>query len=109
MAAPLALGAYSLFVALFGPVYGASAFAGAVSGYITYDLFHYFLHHGTLTRLLQRQKSGSASTSSASDRVVNYLGAMKSYHMGHHYKDYHEGYGITTKFWDWVFGTALTP
>jgi len=33
---------------------------------------------------------------------------MKTYHMKHHYAGlHHSGYGITTKLWDWVFGTVL--
>ena len=33
---------------------------------------------------------------------------MKTYHMKHHYGGQpHVGFGITTKFWDKVFGTEL--
>lgn len=32
---------------------------------------------------------------------------MKTYHLNHHYKNWELGFGITTKFWDQMFGTEL--
>lgn len=32
---------------------------------------------------------------------------MKTYHLEHHYADYENGFGVTTQFWDYVFGTEL--
>ena len=59
-------------------------------GYIMYDMMHYSEHHF---------KSSDKS----------YFGIMKRYHMKHHYmtKGYQKGFGITTKFWDYVFDTLL--
>lgn len=65
-------------------------YAGAMLGYVGYDMMHYFTHHGLK---LSRD---------------SYMGQMRSYHMKHHFADmYHKGYGITSKFWDRVFGTEL--
>lgn len=64
-----------------------SLFAGKISGYIWYDLFHYFSHHA-------KAKSG-------------YFKFMKSYHLAHHYKDPYRGFGVSNHFWDVVFGTEL--
>jgi 4-hydroxysphinganine ceramide fatty acyl 2-hydroxylase len=32
---------------------------------------------------------------------------MKSYHLQHHYRNGTVGFGISMKFWDYVFGTEL--
>lgn len=60
--------------------------AGAIASYMIYDLGHYYIHHEQPLK------------------VVEY---RKKYHMYHHYKDPDNGYGITTSFWDKVFGTEL--
>lgn len=62
------------------------AMAGLVFMYLGYDMGHYYLHH------------------SDPHKFVEY---RKKYHMYHHYKDPDNGYGITTSFWDKVFGTEL--
>jgi len=70
-------------------------FAGAMFGYIWYDCFHYFSHHGWTL------KPGS------------YLFQMRSYHMKHHFQcapkpdGYKAGFGITSTLWDHVFGSVL--
>ena len=62
--------------------------AGGLMGYLIYDLTHYYLHH--------------------SDKPFwKHLANMKSYHLAHHYKNHEMGYGITSKMWDYVFGTVL--
>ncbi|KAI8901905.1 hypothetical protein BC833DRAFT_521659 [Globomyces pollinis-pini] len=63
------------------------ALAGGIIAYVSYDLCHYFLHHG---------KPFNA-----------YLKEMKTYHLDHHYKDPNLGFGITSKLWDIAFGTLL--
>ncbi|KAG0354681.1 hypothetical protein BC939DRAFT_480160 [Gamsiella multidivaricata] len=61
--------------------------AGVYFGYICYDMVHYYLHHA---------------------RVLEFhFKEMKTYHLAHHYKNYDNGYGITSKLWDRVFGTLL--
>ncbi|KAI1780391.1 inositolphosphorylceramide-B C-26 hydroxylase [Hypoxylon cercidicola] len=61
-------------------------FCGGVTGYICYDLTHYFLHHQNLP--------------------LWYKG-LKKYHLAHHFLDYELGFGVTSRFWDQVFGTEL--
>lgn len=58
--------------------------AGAFLSYVGYDTMHYALHH---TKLPQ------------------YIKSMKSHHMAHHYANANVGFGVTSKVWDWVFGT----
>lgn len=60
---------------------------GAIFAYVCYDLGHYYSHHGI--------------------PISAYLKEMKTYHLNHHYKNYNEGFGVTTKFWDKVFKTEL--
>lgn len=63
-----------------------AAYCGGVFGYICYDMTHYFLHHQNLP-LWYRE--------------------LKKYHLAHHFLDYELGFGVTSKFWDQVFGTEL--
>lgn len=82
--------AYPIMSAVFAvfPYYMAcSAFAGGHLGYIIYDVTHYVLHHAKLPAYFQE---------------------LKKYHLEHHYKNYELGFGVTSKFWDRVFGTLLT-
>ncbi|CAG8956463.1 hypothetical protein HYFRA_00003848 [Hymenoscyphus fraxineus] len=65
-----------------------SVFCGGVFGYVCYDLTHYFLHHRTLPA---------------------YWRELKKYHLQHHFMDYENGFGVTSRFWDSVFGTELAP
>ncbi|KAK7451131.1 fatty acid alpha-hydroxylase [Stygiomarasmius scandens] len=60
--------------------------SGAFTFYVLYDCMHYALHHTQLPA---------------------YLREMKKYHLGHHYKNYELGFGVTSKFWDYVFNTVL--
>ncbi|KAJ5551817.1 hypothetical protein N7461_006515 [Penicillium sp. DV-2018c] len=63
-----------------------SVFCGGVFGYICYDLTHYFLHHRNLP---------------------SYYKGLKKYHLQHHFADFENGFGVTSPFWDRVFGTEL--
>jgi len=65
-----------------------AVFCGGIFGYICYDLTHYFLHHRTLP---------------------SYWRELKKYHLQHHFMDYENGFGVTSRFWDQVFGTQLAP
>lgn len=63
-----------------------TAFCGGITGYIMYDMTHYFLHHQNLP-LWYKQ--------------------LKKYHLAHHFLDYENGFGVTSPFWDIIFGTPL--
>ncbi|KAH3903631.1 fatty acid alpha-hydroxylase SCDLUD_001276 [Saccharomycodes ludwigii] len=77
---------YKLVFAIFPYYWACSGFAGGLLGYICYDLTHYFLHHAKLPSYMQK---------------------LKKYHLEHHYKNYELGFGVTSWFWDKVFGTYL--
>lgn len=62
--------------------------AGGMFGYVCYDMTHYYVHHAKV--------------------IPFHFKEMKKYHLAHHYKDFEAGYGITSKFWDYVFSTVLT-
>ncbi|XP_042062989.1 dihydroceramide fatty acyl 2-hydroxylase FAH1-like [Salvia splendens] len=64
--------------------YLSALIGGELLGYIIYDCTHYHLHHAkSFTPLLLK----------------------KRYHMSHHFRIHEKGFGVTTTFWDWVFGT----
>ncbi|QKX62069.1 uncharacterized protein TRUGW13939_09225 [Talaromyces rugulosus] len=65
---------------------GLLGYCGGVFGYICYDLTHYFLHHRNLPL---------------------YYKQLKKYHLQHHFADYENGFGVTSRFWDRIFGTEL--
>ena len=65
-----------------------AVFCGGIFGYICYDLTHYFLHHQNLPLWYKE---------------------LKKYHLAHHFLDYELGFGVTSRFWDRVFGTELPP
>ncbi|KAF8470883.1 inositolphosphorylceramide-B C-26 hydroxylase [Kalaharituber pfeilii] len=70
----------------FGWHISTNLYCGGIFGYICYDLTHYFLHHKNLPA---------------------YYKELKKYHLQHHFADYQLGFGVTSKFWDKVFGTEL--
>ncbi|CAL8574429.1 fatty acid alpha-hydroxylase [Xanthoria parietina] len=64
-----------------------AVFCGGIFGYVCYDCTHYFLHHKKIPTAYHR--------------------ALRSYHIAHHYTDSGNGFGVTSRFWDRVFGTEL--
>ena len=66
-------------------------FAGIVVGFTLYDMIHFYLHHG------------------AEKSFLPHIRRMRTYHAIHHYKEPDRGYGVTSKFWDRVFGTLIVP
>lgn len=72
--------------ALFPPAVANGIISGAFFMYVGYDMMHYALHH---------------------TKLPAYIKEMKKYHLEHHYKNYEQGFGVTSRFWDWVFGTEL--
>ncbi|KXT06588.1 hypothetical protein AC578_8560 [Pseudocercospora eumusae] len=65
-----------------------AVFCGGIFGYTCYDMTHYFLHHKNLPA---------------------YYRELKKYHLQHHFMDYENGFGVTSRFWDRVFKTELAP
>ncbi|KAJ9597962.1 hypothetical protein L9F63_011163 [Diploptera punctata] len=62
--------------------------AGITLGYVTYDLMHFYLHYG-------------------SPEAGSYLYYMKRYHNQHHFTHHETGFGISSNFWDKIFGTEI--
>ncbi len=77
----------ALFRAVFGPVLMWPLFSGFVFGYCVYDCMHYAQHHSRI-----RWK---------------WFMKLKAHHMSHHHnKKYQElRFGVSSMFWDRVFGT----
>ena len=82
---PFALFFYGVLWLLLGSTYVHSTFAGLIFGYVCYDMIHYATHHFPM-------KNGLALK-------------LKQHHMRHHYQDDTSGYGVSSPFWDYVFGT----
>ncbi|MGI8710692.1 MAG: sterol desaturase family protein [Acidimicrobiales bacterium] len=82
---PLAFGFYGLFhLVIGGP--SADLFAsGFLAGYLLYDMAHYRLHHRPARTGLGR--------------------LLYEMHMRHHFQDDTRGFGVSSPFWDHVFGT----
>lgn len=70
------------------PLFGI--LSGGLCGYITYDMMHYYLHHG-------HPKRGS------------FLWELRQHHNRHHFEDYTKGMGISNKFWDDVLKSDMGP
>lgn len=81
---PLALVFYGLFLGVFGRL-APAAFSGLLFGYLCYDMIHYATHHFSMKRGVWLW--------------------LKQYHMRHHYKDDHVGYGVSSPLWDYIFRT----
>ena len=82
---PLAFIFYGLFAVVFGR-FCPAAFAGLLVGYLCYDGIHYATHHFQMR-----------------GRIGLWL---KQYHLRHHYKDDHAGFGVSSPLWDYVFRTT---
>lgn len=74
------------FIFAYNQYAAVEVFSGGIFGYICYDLTHYFLHHRNLP---------------------SYYRELKKYHLEHHFADYENGFGVTSRFWDRIFGTQL--
>lgn len=83
---PLAFGLYFLFEAMIGPELISPFFVGLVFGYLVYDLGHYSFHH-----LNWKNKT---------------FQSLKKHHMMHHYNQPEKGFGVSSRFWDYIFMTT---
>jgi dihydroceramide fatty acyl 2-hydroxylase len=83
---PLAALVFGLLYLAFGRDSAPALGAGFFSGYLVYDMMHYYLHHfrphGRLGRMLRER------------------------HMRHHFQDDTRGFGISAPYWDEVFRTS---
>jgi len=85
--ASLAIGLilYSFFRWILGAVWVVPFFAFFVIGYLCYDYIHFYTHHFVPTT-----------------KVGKFL---KNSHMQHHYVNPNTRMGVSSPFWDYVFGT----
>ncbi len=83
---PLGALVFAILYAIFGGRYAPAVGAGFFTGYLVYDMMHYYLHHfrprGPLGRMLRER------------------------HMRHHFQDDTRGFGISAPYWDEVFRTS---
>ncbi|MGI8803843.1 MAG: sterol desaturase family protein [Solirubrobacteraceae bacterium] len=83
---PLAIVFYLAFLAVFGSRYAPGIEGGFISGYLIYDMTHFYVHHRRPTTSLGR--------------------ALREAHMRHHFQDDTTGFGVSAPYWDRVFGTT---
>ncbi|XP_049817262.1 fatty acid 2-hydroxylase [Aethina tumida] len=62
--------------------------SGGLTGYVIYDMIHFYLHYGAPSEM-------------------SYFYQLKRYHNQHHFAHHDSGFGISSMFWDKVFGTAI--
>jgi dihydroceramide fatty acyl 2-hydroxylase len=83
---PLGAVVFGLLYLIFGVRYAPGLGAGFFTGYLIYDMMHYYLHHsrphGRLGRMLRER------------------------HMRHHFQDDTKGFGISAPYWDEIFRTS---
>lgn len=84
----IAIVLFAVFSLLFGSWTWAFS-SGFALGYLAYDMTHYSIHHFKPPR-------------------VKYLKNVWKSHIDHHFRDSTRGYGVSSSFWDRVFGTLQT-
>jgi dihydroceramide fatty acyl 2-hydroxylase len=83
---PLGALVFGLLYLIFGTHYAPGLGAGFFTGYLVYDMMHYYLHHFRPRGPLGR--------------------ALRERHMRHHFQDDARGFGISAPYWDEVFRTS---
>jgi sterol desaturase/sphingolipid hydroxylase (fatty acid hydroxylase superfamily) len=81
------LGSYAPLAA-FAPIFANGASVGMLCGYASYALVHHACHAWT-------PAPGS------------YLHRIRRHHATHHYRSDEGNFGVTTSFWDHIFGTCI--
>ena len=86
MSGPIMLVAWFVASLVFGATLRYPVLAGFVTGYLAYDMVHYYTHHA---------------------RPTTRLGlTLRRLHLMHHFRDHDKGFGVSAPYWDTVFGTA---
>jgi dihydroceramide fatty acyl 2-hydroxylase len=83
---PLGALVFGVLHLLFGERFAPGLAVGFFSGYLLYDMLHYYLHHFTPHGHLGR--------------------VLRERHMRHHFQDDTKGFGISAPYWDRVFRTS---
>lgn len=85
-AAPIVVAIYTSLRLLLPAAVATGLMSGVLLGYVLYDCLHYAIHHAVaLPGPLLRE--------------------LRVRHNHHHYHDHHHTYGISSVFWDALFGT----
>jgi len=85
---PLATLFYFLFKAILPAHNIFGFFPGFILGYLFYDISHYAIHHFNFKGNIWKK--------------------IKQHHMLHHYQDPAKGYGVSSPFWDKIFGSDFS-
>lgn len=85
-AASIALGVifFTIYTLIAG-VWALPFFAGKCTGYLAYDMTHYYVHHGKPSSMIMKR--------------------LRAHHMNHHHNKEGRKYGVSSTLWDHVFGT----
>ena len=83
---PLGAIVFGILYLLLGARYAPGLGAGFFTGYLVYDMLHYYLHHRHPKNRLGR--------------------LLRERHMRHHFQDDTRGFGISAPYWDEVFRTS---
>jgi sterol desaturase/sphingolipid hydroxylase (fatty acid hydroxylase superfamily) len=75
-------------VVSFAPILASGLSAGMLAGYTIYMLVHHAIHFWTPT-------------------PGTYLYRARLHHAVHHYRDDEGNFGVSTPFWDRIFGTRI--
>jgi dihydroceramide fatty acyl 2-hydroxylase len=83
---PLGAVVFGVLYAIFGERYTPGLAVGFFTGYLVYDMLHYYVHHFTPRGRVGRM--------------------LRERHMRHHFQDDTRGFGISAPYWDEVFRTS---
>lgn len=83
---PLGAVVFGVLYLIFGERYAPGLAVGFFTGYLVYDMTHYYLHHFTPRSRLGRM--------------------LRERHMRHHFQDDTRGFGISAPYWDEIFRTS---
>jgi dihydroceramide fatty acyl 2-hydroxylase len=83
---PLGAVVFGALYVIFGERYAPGLAVGFFTGYLVYDMIHYYLHHFTPRSRLGRM--------------------LRERHMRHHFQDDTRGFGISAPYWDEIFRTS---
>jgi dihydroceramide fatty acyl 2-hydroxylase len=86
---PLGAVVFGVLYLVFGKHYAPGVGAGFFTGYLAYDMLHYYVHHFRPRSRLGRN--------------------LRERHMRHHFQDDTRGFGISAPYWDEVFRTSPRP
>jgi sterol desaturase/sphingolipid hydroxylase (fatty acid hydroxylase superfamily) len=87
LSGPIMLLAFIITRSLFGASLALPVLAGFLSGYLIYDMVHYYVHHAEPRTALGR--------------------FYRRFHLMHHFNDPTRGFGVSAPWWDFIFKTQF--